>query len=97
MRVRAEGSNFEFYINGVLVLSGTDTSLVSGQVGLGMYSNPSSADNELLIDWAALAGGFDDQFSTCSLNELSGWLFHSGQWLLDGCHFIYLPLVQNNR
>lgn len=50
LRVIANGSSLSFYINGQLVWSGTDTSLTSGKVGIGMYSD--NAWNQLLVDWA---------------------------------------------
>ncbi len=50
LRVIAYDSSLSFYINGVLVWSGTDTSFTSGNVGLGIYSD--STWNQLLVDWA---------------------------------------------
>ncbi len=38
----ADGSALSFYINGVLVWSGTDTALTSGLIGLGGYSDAST-------------------------------------------------------
>ena len=49
LRVVASGSKFYFYINGTLVWSGSDTSLTSGRVGVGMYDT----DN-FYVDWATL-------------------------------------------
>jgi hypothetical protein len=54
LRVWASGSNINFYINGILVWSGTDTSLTSGRVGVWMYSDGTSSD-QLWVDWATLS------------------------------------------
>jgi hypothetical protein len=53
LRVVADGSSLKFYINGVLVWSGSDASLTSGKVGVGMYRDASTG-NMLLVDWATL-------------------------------------------
>jgi len=53
LRVVANGSSISFYINGTLVWSGTDTSLSSGRVGIGMYDDASTG-NLLQVDWATL-------------------------------------------
>jgi hypothetical protein len=78
LRVVASGPNLSYYINDKLVWSGTDSSLTSGRVGLGMYSSTGPTNNELLVDWATLAGGFDSQFN-CSAE---GWVNQYGQWNL---------------
>lgn len=54
LRVVADGSNLTFYINGVQLWSGTDSSLSNGQAGLGMYRSASSTGDELRVDWARL-------------------------------------------
>ncbi|MGC1379088.1 MAG: S8 family serine peptidase [Anaerolineales bacterium] len=53
LRVTAQGSALKFYINGRLVWSGVDSSLVKGQVGLGVYKD-GSGGTELFVDWAKL-------------------------------------------
>lgn len=53
LRVFASGSSLYFSINGTLVWSGTDTSLTSGRVGIGMYGSTATGD-ELRVDWATL-------------------------------------------
>ena len=78
LRVVATGNSLSYYINDKLVWSGTDSSLSSGRVGLGMFSSTGLTSNELLVDWATLAGGFDSQFN-CSAE---GWVNHSGYWNL---------------
>jgi photosystem II stability/assembly factor-like uncharacterized protein len=55
LRVVANGPNFYFYINGTLVWSGTDYSLSSGRVGLGMYLGSDTAGNQFQADWAKLS------------------------------------------
>jgi hypothetical protein len=55
LRVVANGSNFYFYINGTLVWSGTDSSLTSGRVGIGMYRSSTSSGDQLWVDWATLS------------------------------------------
>jgi len=53
LRVFASGSTLYFSINGTLVWSGTDTSLTSGRVGIGMFGSTDTGD-ELRVDWATL-------------------------------------------
>jgi hypothetical protein len=66
LRVVANGSNYNFYINGTLLWSGSDTSLSWGQVGIEFYRDEGSTGNLLEVDWAtlyslALSGfSFDD-------------------------------------
>ena len=55
LRVIASGGNLSFYINGVLVWAGTDSSLSSGRVGIGMYRAPDSSGDQLYVDWATLS------------------------------------------
>ncbi len=55
LRVVAIGSSLRFYINDILVWSGSDTSLASGRVGVGMHRGAGTKRNRLLIDYATLA------------------------------------------
>lgn len=62
LRVIAIGGDFYYYINETLVWVGSDTSLTSGLVGLGMYRDLSTG-NQLYIDYAILTSdlsGFTD-------------------------------------
>ena len=79
LRVVASGNSLSYYINDKKVWEGTDSSLSSGRVGLGMYSSQGPTTNELLVDWATLVGGFDSQFN-CSAE---GWVNHYGHWNLN--------------
>jgi hypothetical protein len=54
LRVVANGTSLSFYINGVALWSGSDSSLSSGRAGVGMYRDSESTDNELRVDWARL-------------------------------------------
>jgi len=54
LRITANGGTLKFYINGSLVWSGTDTSLTSGRVGIGMYLASTSTTDWLVVDWATL-------------------------------------------
>jgi hypothetical protein len=55
LKVVANGSDFSFYINGTLVWSGSDSSLTSGRVGIGMYrDDASTGGDQLWVDWAKL-------------------------------------------
>jgi len=51
LRVRALGSNLQYYINGHLVWNGTNTSISSGYVGLAKFNYPSTY---IYFDWATL-------------------------------------------
>jgi hypothetical protein len=53
LRAYVSGSALYFAINGYTVWSGTDSSLSSGRVGLGMYKSDST-DGELWVDYATL-------------------------------------------
>jgi hypothetical protein len=55
LRVVANGTQLYFYINGTLVWSGSDSSLTSGQVGIGMYRDSTSTGDQLYVDWAKLS------------------------------------------
>lgn len=55
LRVRAVGSSLQFYINGTLVKSVTDTSHTSGYVGMSMYSPTTGTTETLYADWATLS------------------------------------------
>ncbi len=54
LRVLAVGSGLQFYINDILVWTGSDASLASGRVGVGMYRGAGTKRNGLLIDYATL-------------------------------------------
>lgn len=55
LRVKTNGASMRFYINGVVVWSGIDTTHSSGFVGLESYGTSSSAETHLLYaDWAKL-------------------------------------------
>jgi hypothetical protein len=55
LRVVANGNNLYFYINGMLVWSGSDSTLSLGRVGIGMYrSDDGIEDDRLYINWATL-------------------------------------------
>jgi len=54
LKVVANGSNFNFYINGTLVWSGSDSSLSSGRVGIAMFRDGASTGDQLWVDWATL-------------------------------------------
>jgi hypothetical protein len=54
LRVVAVGQNFSFYINGMLVWSGTDPKFVSGRVGIGMFRGTTSTGNAIYVDSATL-------------------------------------------
>lgn len=49
LKVVADASNLRFYINGTLVWSGTNTSFLTGQVGIWAYNN-----QRVDVDWATL-------------------------------------------
>lgn len=55
LRVVADGTYMEFYINDVKVWSGWDGSLSYGRVGLGMYRSATSTGDEFRVDWATLS------------------------------------------
>ncbi len=54
LKVTANGSALKFYINGMLVWSGSDSSYPTGRVGIGMYRSTTSTGNKLWVDWAQL-------------------------------------------
>jgi hypothetical protein len=54
LKVTANGSLLNFYINDVLVWSGSDASYPSGRVGIGMWRSGSSTGDKLYVDWAQL-------------------------------------------
>lgn len=51
LKVVAVGSSLKFYINGTLVWTAADSSLVVGKVGFGFYRD--AAAGVLLVDWAS--------------------------------------------
>ena len=53
VRVVAIASSLSFYINEVLVWSGSDAGLVSGRVRIGMYRGPGMT-SWLLVDYSTL-------------------------------------------
>ena len=55
LRVAADGVYLEFYINGTNVWSGTDSSLASGRVGVGLSRSTDSTGDRLEVDWATLS------------------------------------------
>ena len=55
LKVIADGPSLYFYINNVLVWTGSDSTYSSGRVGIGMYRNSSSTGNKLYVDWAQLS------------------------------------------
>ena len=70
LRVIVNGRNLYFYINGVLVWSGWDSSLTVGRVGIGMYRDDSSTNNRLSVD--------------CVKRQLEDFVGHSGVTLERG-------------
>jgi len=54
LKVVVVGSSLNFYINGTLVWSGTDSALNVGRVGFGFFRNETSTGNRFTIDWAKL-------------------------------------------
>jgi hypothetical protein len=56
LRVNASGASFYFWINGTLVWNGTDASLSSGKVGVGMsrQDDATSTGDALWVDYATL-------------------------------------------
>jgi len=55
LRVKASGSTLKFYINGALIWSGSDRSLSTGTVGIGMQRDTTSSGNYFDVDWATLS------------------------------------------
>lgn len=55
LRVVAIGDQLAFYINGTKVWEGSDNSLTSGRVGVGVSRNPESTGDEFFVDWATLS------------------------------------------
>ena len=54
LRVVASDTSLQFYINGHLVWSGTNSAFSSGKVGFGISSNSTGGVNRLYIDYATL-------------------------------------------
>ncbi|HSQ26948.1 MAG TPA: M4 family metallopeptidase, partial [Anaerolineales bacterium] len=65
LKVVAIGTNLQFYINDILVWSGTDASLTAGQVGIGYYHSTAPWD-VMAIDWAQLV-----DISTLSTEQIA--------------------------
>jgi len=55
LRVIASSGSFYFYINDILVWIGTDTSLIAGRAGVGMYQSVDSTGNYFYVNWATLS------------------------------------------
>ena len=55
LRVVAHDGSLYFYINGTLVWSGSDSSLTSGRVGIGMYRSSDSTDDDFFVDESTLS------------------------------------------
>ena len=55
LKVVAVGSSLKFYINGVLVFSGTDPSFKIGKVGIHFYRDAQTTGNKLFVDWAKIS------------------------------------------
>jgi hypothetical protein len=56
LKVKAQGSDFAFYINGVLVKSFSDTHRARGYIGISMYRySDGSTPTYLYVDWAKLS------------------------------------------
>lgn len=54
LKVVAVGPTLKFYINGVLVWTGSDAAYKTGTVGVGMYRDTTSTGNAFYVDWATL-------------------------------------------
>jgi hypothetical protein len=66
LRVVAIDNDLNFYINGTLIWSGTDTSLSSGMVGISMFREDDGIEDDwLFINWATLS----TNPSTLSISE----------------------------
>jgi hypothetical protein len=65
LRVVASGSKFHFYINDTLVWSGSDSTFMSGKVGIAMASEYATSC-QLWVDWAVLTEGAPDITDTIS-------------------------------
>jgi inhibitor of cysteine peptidase len=65
LKVIADGNQFRFYINNILVWSGSDGSLTSGQVGIAMYRGATA--QQLQVDWATL--GMSELYKAAAIVE----------------------------
>lgn len=54
LKVKANGSSLYFYINNVLVWTGSDSTYASGRVGIGMYRGSGCTGDKLWVDYAKL-------------------------------------------
>jgi len=52
LKVTAVGSRLNFWINGTLVWTGTDTSFTTGQLGLAFYRSSSTTNDQFFVDYA---------------------------------------------
>ncbi len=66
LKVIADGAQFRFYINNVLVWSGSDGSLASGQVGVIMYRD--ATVQPLYVNWATL--GMSEMYKATAMVEV---------------------------
>lgn len=55
LKVIADGPSLYFYINNILVWTGSDSAYASGRVGIGMYRGTTSTGDKLYVDWAQLS------------------------------------------
>jgi hypothetical protein len=83
LRLVAIESNFQFYINGTLVWSGSDPWMTETRVGVGMYF--SQYDDKFQADWATLntppdatVAGFDDDGKT----DIAVYRPETGTWFV---------------
>ena len=65
LKVTADGSQLRYYINGILVWSGADSAIASGQVGL--WTNRATAVEKFEVDWMTL--GMSDLYKAARPQE----------------------------
>jgi hypothetical protein len=70
LKVTATGSAMKFYVNGVLKVSGNDSTFSTGRVGINMYRSSTSTGDKLYVDWAKLTTTVADPF-----DQLAEFLF----------------------
>jgi hypothetical protein len=54
LRVVADGTSYQYFVNGTLVWSGNSFAAQTGYVGLGMYRPSEGSGDRLDVDWAVL-------------------------------------------
>lgn len=54
LKVKAHGASLYFYINNILVWTGSDSAYASGRVGIGMYRGSACTSDKLWVDYAKL-------------------------------------------